>query len=295
MPEETVGNLEKAAAVPEKGMGAPIRRAAPMAGRMLSRLVKNLSLYNTRAVLPDENRPMVILAAHGTLVAPLPAMAAITRLYAENGLGDLVAGFYPHPSILMIPGVRQFFEFLGAPTRAYDVDTLVRLMKEGKIHVAGTAPEAVNCNFTWDEYVAPLKNAGMLEVAILTDATVCLMAHLGGDAWAWRLRLPFGLTVPMTNGLSGVNVQFPPLTRIRDYGVLFRRFRPGVTAAKLCGVSRRERKMLLRVELEKIRNQLLLMTDELAARMGREWEHSPAGATSSARGSSPGPWSCREA
>ncbi|MBU2489343.1 MAG: hypothetical protein KKA60_08125 [Proteobacteria bacterium] len=258
-----------AGVMPEKGMGAPVGRAAPMASRALARMVKNLHLYNTRAVLPDGDRPMVILASHGTLAAPMPAVAAVARLWAENGLSDRVVGFYPHPSFLMIPGIRQLFEYVGTPSRVYDVDSLVKLLKEGKMHLAGTAPEAVNCNFTWDEYVAPLRNAGMLEAAILADATVCLMAHLGGDAWAWRLKLPFGLTVPMTGGLSGVNVQFPPFRRIKDYGVIFRRYRPGTTAARLGGLPRRQRHMLLRVELEKIRNQLLLMTDELAGRMGK--------------------------
>ncbi|MBW1989845.1 MAG: hypothetical protein JRI97_09900 [Deltaproteobacteria bacterium] len=252
---------------PPWGLGAPVRRSAPVAEKMLKYLVKDLRLYNSKAVLPDGDKPLCIIASHGSVEAPLPAMAAVARLYHQHGLDDLVVGFYPHPMFLYIPGVRQAFTFVGMPSLAYEVDKLVALIEAGKVNVAGTAPEGLHCNFIWKDYVGPFRSAGMVETAILTGASLCLMAHLGGDRWALKFKLPFGLSVPLTRGLSGFYLPIPPVLPIKKYGVLFRRYKPGVTAGKLKEASHRERVMMLSVELEKIRNQLILMTDELKERM----------------------------
>ncbi len=249
---------------PKIGLGVPVHRDVPTARRILNWLVKDLEVRNPEAVLPDPGRPLVVIASHGSLMAPLPAMATVARIYEEHGMGDLVVGFFPHPLLLLVPGVRQMFEWLGTPTLAYDVDRLVGLMKEGRIHVAGTAPEGIHCTFTWDEYVAPLRSAGILETGILADAAVCLMAHRGAERWSLRLRLPLGMTVPLTRGLSGINLPLFPLLPLKDYRVMFERYKPAIRPSRLRSADHRERRMLLGVELEKIRNRLNLMTDELA-------------------------------
>jgi hypothetical protein len=234
---------------------------------ILSRLVGEWSVQNPQAAMPDPGRPLVWLIAHGPLTAPTALMGVIGKTLLDKGMDDLVVAFYPHPLVLKIPLFGWFYERLGTATQLYDVERLALCLKTGKVHAAGTAPESVNCNFSWTEYVAPFHTGGMLAAAILADADICLLAHLGGELWNIRANLPFGLTVPFTRGLRGVNVPLPPVRRIPRYLVSCERYTCPVKSGTFSRLDAKTRRGVLAVEMEKVRNRLLEMTRALAAEM----------------------------
>jgi hypothetical protein len=259
-----------------KGYGATIKSVEPVFDLLLNNLVGSYDFFNPGAILPSRGRPLCIIAAHGPLTAPLAGMGIIGRLYLDKGLGDMVVGFYPHPALFWLPGMDKIFSRIGTPTKVYDAPTLVELLKSGRMAVAATAPEGLSCHFTWDEYVGPLRSGGMIEAAIRADADLCLFTHLGGTAWAVELKLPFGLALPMTRGLRGLYIPLPPVLKIPRYSIYSKRFALQLTKARLEKLSARERHMAISLEMERVRNELNLMTDELKRRISKKDGKNPA-------------------
>jgi hypothetical protein len=249
------------------GDGVYIKDGQSIIEFILKHGVARTLVINEKAILPDKGRPLVIISAHGHLTATMPMMALVGKIYLDHGLGERIVTMYPHPAWYWLPGARRILDRGGALSNAWDVDALVDRLRKGQVHVTGTTPEALNCHFSYDEYVAPLRSGGMVAAAIRADAAVCLVAHQGGELWNLRLNLPFGLKVPFTGGLRGVNITLPPYRKIPYYGVSFKRYRPSISAAYLEKMTPRERQLAVRLELEKIRNQLILMTDQLKERM----------------------------
>ena len=253
--------------IAEPGIGVPVANSKPFVDFILTHLVGEVRIFNRRAALPDGTRPLVHLAAHGPLLGPTPAIAALARLYIDSGLGDMRIGFYPHRSFLWIPGIEGFLQRIGIPTRAYRLEDLVGLLRSGKLRVTGTALEGLHCHFSWKDPVGPFRSGGMIAAAILADASICLFTHAGGEAWNVRLDLPLGLTVPFTRGLRGVNIPIGPVRKIERYGLYCRRYRPALSRRALEKMDARGRRMALSLEMERIRNRLILMTVELGEKM----------------------------
>ena len=249
------------------GQGTYVKSNWPHIEKILTKKVKEYFIINQKAVLPVKGRPMIFLTTHGSLNATFPAMAIIAKAYMDNGLGDMVIGIYPHPAVLWIPGMKWAFKKAGTPVNAYEPEKLMDLLNKGILQVTGTAPEGLSCNFAWDEYVGPLRSGGMMEVAIKTGATICLVAHQGGDLWNIRVRLPFGLKVPLTGGLRGINIPLPPVRVIKKYGVYFKRYKPGITATAISKMNKREKRLALNVEMAKVKSQFMAMTDKVMEKM----------------------------
>lgn len=256
-------NPEPAAAKP--GEGIPLSKLAPYVSSLRKFFIKDFKLINPEAALPDGGRPMVFIAAHGPLYAPTPMILLLGEYFVSQGLDDKIIGIYPHPMLMRFPGMKALFSRLGTPTRVYDLNGLVERLKDGRINITGTGPEGLYCHLSWQDYVGPFDNAGMVAAAILAEADVCLLAHQGGDAWNLRLNLPFGWTVPMARGLRGVNIPIGPVRRVRRMVVSCERYSPCVSRQELEKAVGRERRLLVTLEVEKIRHRLNSMTDELVA------------------------------
>jgi len=93
------------------------------------------------------------------------------------------------------------------------------------------------------------------------------MVHQGAESWTIRLNLPFGLSVPLTNGLRGINITLPPYKKIDHYMVMCRRYRPAISSADLAGCSHQEVCRLIGIEIETMRRHMNAMTDELKVMM----------------------------
>ncbi len=245
------------------GEGMSLKKLAPYVDRLLKLAVKDWEIENPEAALPDEGRPLVFIAAHGPLFAPTPMILILAKLYKDRGLTDLVAGFYPHPMLMRFPGMKALFGRIGTPTDVYDLEGLVERLKDGRMDITGTGPEGIHCHFSWSEPVGPFDNGGMVAAAILAGAPVCLLAHRGGEAWHLKLNLPFGLTVPFTGGLRGVYIPLGPIRRIRRFVVSCRRYEPDLTREELSAADDRKRRLLVGIEIEKIRYELNRMMEDL--------------------------------
>jgi len=247
-----------------KGKGVQMKKWKPFADFVLSRLVKKAEIINPEALLPTDGRPVVAIASHGPNVAWIPLVGLVGKFFFDNGYGNIIGGMYPHKALFLIPGLKNFYKrVLGTPTEANTVDDIVNLLKNREIGLTGTAPEGANCLLSYDEYVAPFRSKGMIAAAIKSDANICLMAHQGAEDWNIRANLPFGWNVPFTNGLKGVNIPLIPLKKINQYILLCRRYEPSITSSDLKNKTKREARLLLSIEIERIRAEMNLMTDEV--------------------------------
>jgi hypothetical protein len=254
-----------------EGKGVQMKKWKPFADFVLSRLVKKAEIINGEALIPAGGRPVVAIAAHGPNVAWLPLVGLVGKFFSDNGYGDIIGGMYPHKALFLIPGLKGFYKrVLGTPTEANTVDDIVNLLKNNAIGMTGTAPEGANCLLSYDEYVAPFRSKGMIAAAIKADASICLMAHQGAEDWNIRADLPFGWSIPFTNGLRGVNIPLLPYKKINRYILLCRRYEPSITSADLKDKTRREARLLLNIEIERIRAEMNLMTDEVKELMKKK-------------------------
>ena len=254
-----------------EGKGVQMKKWKPFADFVLNKLVKKTEIINGEAMLPTDGRPVVAIASHGPNVAWMPLAALVGRFFMDNGYGDIIGGMYPHKALFLIPGLKGYYKrVLGTPTEANTVDDIVRLLKNNEIELTGTAPEGANCLLSYDEYVAPFRSKGMIAAAIKADTSICLMAHQGAEDWNIRADLPFGWSVPFTNGLKGVNIPLLPYKKINRYILLCRRYEPSISSADLKDKSKREARLLLNIEIERIRAEMNLMTDEVKALMKKK-------------------------
>ena len=254
-----------------EGKGVQMKKFKPYTDFVLKNLVRNAEIINPEALLPTDGHPVIAITSHGPGAAWIPLVALVGKFFLDNGYGDIIGGLYPHKALFLIPGLKNYYQrVLGTPTDINSVDDIVTLLKNNEIGFAGTAPEGANCLLSFNDYVAPFRSKGLIAAAIKADASICLMAHQGAEDWNIRINLPFGLTVPHTNGVRGINIALPPYKRINHYMVLCRRHTPAITSADLDGKTKKETRRLLNIEIEKIRLQLNLMTDEVKAMMEKK-------------------------
>ena len=250
------------------GRGVPIKNYRPFSDFVLNKMVKKAELINGQALLPTDGEPVVVIASHGPNIAWVPLAALVGKFFYDSGYGDIVGGFFPHKAVFLVPGFKDYYKrVLGAPTNIHTVEAIVDLLKNHEVGVTGTAPEGANCLLAYDEYVAPFQSVGMIAAAIRANASICLVAHQGAEDWNLRLRLPFGWKVPLTNGLRGINIPLIPFKKIDRYMARCERFKPRLRAKDLEGKSKRQVRLMLSVEVERIRAAMNLMTDELVVRI----------------------------
>jgi len=115
--------------------------------------------------------------------------------------------------------------------------------------------------------VAPFRSKGMIAAAIKADTSICLVVHQGAEDWNKTFNLPFGWTIPLTNGIRGVNLTFPPYKKIDHFIALCRRYTPSISSKDLLGKPKMIQRSLLHIEIEKIRFEMNLMTDEVKVLM----------------------------
>lgn len=246
------------------GRGVPIKNYQPFSDFVLNKMVNKAELINGQALLPTDGEPVVVIASHGPNIAWVPLAALVGKFFLDSGYGDIVGGFFPHKAVFLVPGFKGYYErVLGAPTDIHTVEAFVDLLKNHEVGVTGTAPEGANCLLAYDEYVAPFQSKGMIAAAIRANASICLVAHQGAEDWNLRVRLPFGWTVPLTNGLRGINIPLIPYKKIDRYMARCERFQPRLRAKDLEGKSKQQVRRLVNVEVERMRATMNRMTDEL--------------------------------
>ncbi len=254
-----------------EGKGVQMKKWKPFSDFVLNRLVKKAEIINPEALLPTDGRPVVAIASHGPNIAWVPLVGLVGKFFIENGYGNIIGGMYPHKALFLIPGLKGFYKrVLGTPTDVNTVDDIVDLLKNNEIGMTGTAPEGANCLLSYDEYIAPFRSKGMIAAAIKADTSICLLAHQGAEDWNIRADLPFGWNVPFTNGLKGINIPLLPYKKINRYIALCKRYKPSITSTDLKNKTKREARLLLNIEIERIRAEMNLMTDEVKELMEKK-------------------------
>ncbi|MBI9075339.1 MAG: hypothetical protein JEZ02_08010 [Desulfatibacillum sp.] len=246
------------------GKGIRLKAMQPFYDFIFKYLVEEAELHNGEALLPQNGKPVVIITSHGPGLAWAPVLALLGKHYVDFGYGDLVGGMVPHKAVFLVPGLKAYYEkVLGTPTSVSTVDELTRLLKTREIQVIGTAPEGANCLLSFKEYVGPFRSRGMIAAAIRGDADLVLVAHQGAETWNQQIKLPFGLSLPNSFGLRGVNIALPPYKKLDHYVAQCKAYKPTMKARDFKVRSTRECRLMLHVEAEQIRAEMNLMTDKV--------------------------------
>lgn len=254
-----------------QGKGMRMKNVLPYTRFVLNRLVRDAEIINGKALLPTDGRPVVAIASHGPGFAWIPLPALTGKVFMENGCGDVIGGMYPHKAMLLIPGLKKYYKkILGAPTEIKTVSEIVATLKKKEIGFTATAPEGANCLFSFDKYVAPFRSKGMIAAAIKADAGICLVVHQGAEDWNVTFNLPFGWTMPLTNGIRGIHLTFPPYKKIDHFIALCRRYKPSISSKDFHGKTKKMERELLNREIEKIRFEMNRMTDEVKKLMKKK-------------------------
>ncbi|MGK5094885.1 hypothetical protein WDW89_23105 [Deltaproteobacteria bacterium TL4] len=241
-----------------------MKNIKPYTDFVLKILTKKAELINGELLLPLDGRPVVAIVSHGPGFSWIPIPALIGKVYMDNGFGETIGGMFPHKVMFLIPGLKRYYKKrLGAPTEVKNVADIVQLLINKEIGLIGTAPEGANCLLSYKEYVAPFRSKGMIAAAIKADANICLLAHQGAEDWNIIIKMPFGWTVPLTNGVRGFNITFLPYKKIDHYIALCRRYIPSITSQEFENKTKGEARLLLNIEIEKIRTEMNLMTEEV--------------------------------
>jgi hypothetical protein len=252
----------------DQGKGGSMKNIKPYSDYILKNFVDKTEIINEEALLPSEGRPVVGIGAHGPGFAWIPLSALIGKVFMDHGCGNVVGGIFPHKAMFLIPGLKHYYKkFLGTPTKVKTVNDIVKLLKNNDIGFTGTAPEGANCLLSFDQYVAPFRSKGLIAAAIKSDSDICLIAHQGAEDWSITLNLPFGVTVPFTNGLRGIHIPLLPYKKVDCYIVLCRRYKPILSSKEFESKPKKEARYLLNLEIKRIRNEMNLMTNEVKVLM----------------------------
>jgi len=245
------------------GYGARVKSGLPLINFVLDNMVGEVKIINQQAAMPAKGKPLVHITAHGSLLGPLPMMAALGRMYIDEGLGDEVLGFYTHLTISFIPGLNEAFVKMGAMTGVIGIESLVRLLESGRIRITGTALEGVNCLFTWKDQVAPFRTGGMIAAAIMSGASICLLAHEGTEPWSMEIKLPLERIFPQLGNITGLNIPIGPWKKIERLTICCKRYRPHVTRDAFMKMDAGLRRDAIYREMKIIRERLNKMMSEL--------------------------------
>jgi hypothetical protein len=249
----------------EPELGIPLRKARPLIAAVKLLNVKQATLVNPEVALPNPDRVTVYLSNHGPTFAPLPApVLTIEHLLQVGGYEDLIAVTLFHRSIEFMPGVSPVLHrFFGHSTpECQSLTGLVKLMRERRFHIIGTAPEGAAALFTYDEPVGHFTKAGLLVAALEADADIVLTAQKGVEVFGKPVRRPRRLLryVPETRAFgkpTGAMVPwYNPLNRAR-ITLAYRRHQPLSAPGELADLRGRERKDRIDRELAHARAELL--------------------------------------
>ena len=242
--------------------GVYLRDAAPAVKLFKAALVEDYEIINPEVGLPDPERVTVYLCNHGPMFTPMAApVLLIDHLLKIGGYEDLIAVTLFHRAIEFIPGLSPLLRryFGHSTTKLRSMPGLIELMKERRFHVIGTAPEGISCVGSYDEPVGPFTRQGLMVAALAAEAQIILTVQKGSERFGKAVRLPFGLTVPGTQGARGLVLPFWYPGYKARLRLKLRRYEPLMSAEARAKLGPSERKAQLREELRRMRAQLVAL------------------------------------
>ena len=241
-------------------LGVHLRDAAPLVEVIKKAQIEGYEILNLAEGKPRPGRVTVYICNHGPVLWPLPAPAlTVDALLKEGGFEDLVAVTLFHWVLELNPLASAVLtRYFGHSTRELrSVAGLIRLMKERRFDIVGTAPEGRSSGWSYDEApFGPFTRRGLLVAALEADADVILTAQRGVERFGVPLRFPFGARLPFDDGPRGLLVSWWIPGRRAFVTIKYRRYQPRMSAAQRATLSPGERRAQIDEEIARMHAQL---------------------------------------
>jgi len=247
-------------------LGVRLRDAAPLVAAIKKLQVSGYEILNLDAALPNPDRVTVYICNHGPVLAPFPAPTlTVAALLEAGGYEDLIAVTLFHWIVELNPVLSAVLtKYFGHSTpELRSMEGLIRLMKERRFHILGTAPEGRSCAWSYDAPVGPFTRQGLMVAALEADADVILTAQKGVERFGLPVRLPFGLRLPFEGGPRGLLLPWWYPGRRTFVTLKYGRYQPLMTAEERAGLSPGDRRVQLGAELARMHAQLTALYEEI--------------------------------
>lgn len=250
-------------------LGVRLRDAAPLVDAIKWLQVSGSEILNFDEARPDPDRVTVYLCNHGPVLAPFPAPAlTVDALLQAGGYEDLTAVTLFHQVVEFNPVLSAVLSkyFGHATPELRSMAGLIRLMKERRFHILGTAPEGRSCLWSYDAPVGPFTRKGLMVAALEADADVILTAQKGIERLGLPLRLPFGLRLPFEGGPRGLLLTWWLPGRRAHVTLKYRRYRPLLSADERARLDPTQRRAQISAELDRMHAQLSALYESIPER-----------------------------
>ncbi len=222
-----------------------------------------------------ENPRLVVALSHGAPLSWLPAIALLTSQVATRGGGDrLPMGVLDH-FFFQVPIMRELARYLSQSERSLSYAELADRFETREDIDLVLFPEGSNCFFGPSDQIQELRSVKFIELSVRTGAPILLGVHSGSERWAKSIsvspaslahldKLPKFVSEFLERRIrqSGIfTVPLLPLP-IEKFEMLCELYLPELTLDQL-SENLQEKKEQLRLEGERMRNQMIKMLEEL--------------------------------
>ncbi len=200
------------------------------------------------------------------MLAPFPAPTlTVDALLQAGGYDDLRAVTLFHRIVEFNPVLSAVLtKYFGHATpELQSLSGLIRLMRERRFHILGTAPEGRSCAWTYDAPVGPFTRQGLMVAALEADADVILTAQKGVERFGLPLRLPFGLRLPFEGGPRGLQLSWWWPGRRTFVTLKYQRYKPLITPATRAQLAPDQRRAQIDAELTRMHAQLTALYESI--------------------------------
>lgn len=247
-------------------LGVRLRNAAPLVEVIKWLQISGYEILNFEEARPAPDRVTVYLCNHGPVLAPFPAPTlTVDALLKAGGYEDLIAVTLFHRIVELNPLLSAVLtKYFGHSTPELRSKAgLIRLMKERRFQILGTAPEGRSCAWTYDAPVGPFTRQGLMVAALEADADVILTAQKGVERFGLPLRLPFGLRLPFEGGPRGLLLPWWYPGRRTFVTLKYKRYEPLMSAEERDGLSPMNRRAQIGAELARMHAQLSALYESM--------------------------------
>ncbi len=212
--------------------------------------VKEIDFQGIEILLEKKDKPVFYIGQHGAALGWL-ALALANRVFWSHQQVDRPPGIIFHPFVYQMPLLKNLAFRFSSGHKITNFFQLIKLIERGKILEVGSCPESSNCNFLYDEPVAPFKFKEWIHLAMKIDKDIVLVVHSGTEQWQKTWKWPFSL-----GSLRGVHIPFMT-KKIERLRLKMIPYEPPFSGAEFKQFTKKEQESIVDEECEKIREIMI--------------------------------------
>ena len=219
--------------------------------------IKEIELEGVEHILEKQNRPIFYIGQHGAALGWL-ALALANRVFWSNKRIDRPPGIVFHPFVYKIPFLNHLAYRFSSGHKITSFFQLIKLVETGKVLEMGSCPESSNCNFAYDDPVAPFKFKEWIHLALRMGKDIILVVHSGTEEWQKTIKFPFSL-----GEISGLNIPFA-IKRIEKLKMKMLPYVPPYESKEFRKIAKIDQEKIVELECEKIRRIMIEECEKLS-------------------------------